>query len=80
MSVRQRVPDPLATPLSLVSLTVTVLGAVLGYIFLILGATLYFDLNGLPLTGTESLIVVGTGVVCLVVGYVGWRGFITFAR
>lgn len=80
MSVRQRVPDPLITPLSLVSLAVTVLGAVLGYIFLVLGVTLYFGLNDLPLTNTQSLIVVGTGVACIAAGYAGWRGFLTFVR
>lgn len=80
MSVRQRVPDPLMGPMGLVSLGITILGAVLGYIFVILGITLYFGLNDLPLTPTQSLTVLGTGVVCLVVAYTGWRGFMTFAR
>lgn len=80
MRVRQSVPEGLLTPISLVSLGVTVAGAVLGYIFLILAFTLYLDLNGLPLSDTQSLIVAGTGLVCLVLAYAGWRGFMAFAH
>lgn len=67
-------------PISLVSLAVTVLGAVLGFIFVMLGITLYLDLNGLPLTTTQSLTVVATGLVSLAVGYGGWKSFMTFAH
>lgn len=68
------------TPISLAALGVTIVGAVLGYIFVMLGFTLYLGLNDIPLTGTESLVVIGTGVVCIVIGYVGWRGFLVFAQ
>ncbi|ESP89405.1 hypothetical protein [Candidatus Halobonum tyrrellensis] len=80
MRVRQSVPEQLLTPISLVSLGVTVTGAVLGYIFLMLAFTLYLGLNGLPLTDTQSLLVAGTGVACLAAGYGGWRAFLAFAK
>lgn len=80
MSVRNRVPDTMRAPLGVVSLGVMILGAVLGYIFTILGITLLFDLNGIGgLTDGESAIVIATGVACLVLAYAGWRGFMGFA-
>lgn len=66
-------------PLGAVSLGVTVIGAVLGYVFVMLGITLYLDLNDIPLTSVESLVVIGTGIACIAVAYGGWRGFLTFA-
>lgn len=80
MRVRQSVPEQFLTPISIVSLGVMVTGAVLGYIFIILAFTLYLGLNDLPLTNSQSLVVAGSGVACLVIGYVGWRGFMTFAH
>lgn len=75
-------------PLSLASLLVCVLGLAFGYVLFLFGWTLYFDMGGFD-TGTasteqlvtkgESLVVVATGVVVLVLGYLGWRGFMRFA-
>lgn len=75
-------------PLSIGSLLVCVLGLAFGYILFVLGWSLYFDMAGFD-TGTatteqlvtkgESLKVVATGVVVLVLGYLGWRGFMRFA-
>ncbi|SHG97812.1 hypothetical protein [Halobaculum gomorrense] len=80
MSVSNRVPEGLKGPLGLASLCVMILGLVLGYIFTMIGVTLFFDLNGLQgLSNSESVVVLVTGLVCIVVGYAGWRGFMGFA-
>ncbi|QZX99656.1 hypothetical protein [Halobaculum rubrum] len=80
MSVTNRVPDAAKGPLGVASLGVMIVGLVLGYIFMMLGVTLYFNLNGIQeISSIESLIVLATGVVCFVAGYAGWRGFMGFA-
>ncbi|WP_277553197.1 hypothetical protein [Halobaculum limi] len=80
MSVRNRVPDPLKGPLGVASLGVMILGLVLGYIFTMVGVTLFFDLNGIQgISESESIVVIGTGIVCIFIGYAGWRGFMGFA-
>ncbi len=80
MSVSNRVPEGLKGPLGIASLCVMILGLVLGYIFTMVGVTLFFDLNGIQgISSTESLIVIVTGLVSIVVGYAGWRGFMGFA-
>lgn len=81
MATRERVPQPLRGPVSLLSLGLGILGVSLGYILTILGITLYFDLNGLDeaITTTESVSVIVAGLAILVVGYFGWRGFMYFA-
>lgn len=64
----------------MVSLAVMILGLVTGYIFTMIGVTLYFDLNGIEgISSGESLIVLATGIGCIVAGYFGWKGFIGFA-
>lgn len=80
MSMKNRVPDPLKGPLGVASLGVMIAGLVVGYIFTMVGITLFFDLNGIEgISSTESLIVVGTGLACIALGYAGWRGFMGFA-
>ena len=80
MATRQRVPAGVRGPLGFVSLGVGILGVVLGYLFTMLGVTLYFDLNPtVSLTNTGSLVVVAVGLGALVLGYLGWRGFMRFA-
>ncbi|WP_284014282.1 hypothetical protein [Halobaculum litoreum] len=80
MSVRTRIPESVKGPLGVVSLAVMILGLVVGYIFTMIGVTLYFGLNGIEGISTgESVLVVATGLVCLVAGYFGWKGFIGFA-
>jgi uncharacterized membrane protein YphA (DoxX/SURF4 family) len=80
MSVSNRVPEGLKGPLGIASLFVMILGLVLGYIFTMVGVTLFFDLNGIQgISSTESLIVIVTGLVSIIVGYAGWRGFMGFA-
>jgi len=80
MSVSNRVPESLKGPLGAASLGVMILGLVVGYILTMLGITLFLDLNGIGgISTVESLTVTGTGVACIVLGYVGWRGFMGFA-
>jgi hypothetical protein len=78
-SVRQRVPERLVGPLGMLSLLLGLVAVVLGYIITVVGLTTYWNLNGLGLSQTESLTIIGTGLACLVVAYVGYRGFMTFA-
>ncbi|WP_435128468.1 hypothetical protein [Halobaculum sp. D14] len=80
MSVQQRVPDSLVGPLGVLSLGVGVIGLVVGYIFVLVGITLYFDMNGLTgVSNTEALTVTASGIAAIVVGYLGGRGFMSFA-
>jgi nicotinamide riboside transporter PnuC len=80
METYQRIPAEVRSPLGFVSLVIGILGIVIGYIFVILGVTLYFDLNPtVSLTNTGSLTVVATGLGALVIGYLGWRGFMKLA-
>lgn len=81
MSVREQVPMSLRGPVGVTSLGLFVLGAAVGYILVLLGITLYFNLNGIgsAFTSTESLIVVAVGLTSLGVGYVGWKGFNYFS-
>lgn len=85
MTLRERVPKPLRSPVGLLSLGVMIVGVAIGYILVWVGITLYFDLNALdttsagPVTNTESLIVLAVGLVAGVIGYFGWRGFMYFS-
>ncbi|WP_254546950.1 hypothetical protein [Halomarina pelagica] len=80
MATRQRIPAETRGALGFASLALGVLGVVVGYIFTMLGVTLYFDLNPtVSLTDAGSLVVVAAGLGALVVGYLGWRGFMRFA-
>jgi len=78
MSVRQRVPDALRGPLGAASLLVGIAGAVLGYIFTMLGVTLVFGLNDKGLTTVQSATVIATGLALVGVAYAGYKGFMTF--
>jgi hypothetical protein len=80
MATRQRVPSEVRGPLGFASLIIGILGVVVGYIFVMLGTTLFFDLNPtVSLTDTGSFVVIAVGVGAVVVGYLGWRGFVRFA-
>lgn len=78
-SVRQRVPESLVGPLGFLSLAVGIVGVVLGYIITMVGITTYWDLNGLGISTTESLTIIGIGLGLFLVAYLGYRGFMTFA-
>jgi hypothetical protein len=82
MALRNSVPKRLRGPIGFASIVVAILGIVVGYIFVMFGITLYFDMNSLEpsaISSTESFVVIGTGLLSLVVGYFGWRGFTYFA-
>lgn len=80
-TIRERVPQSLRGPVSIASMGLGMFGITIGYILTLLGITLYFDLNGLgdAITTTESIVVTVIGLAALVVGYLGWRGFMYFA-
>lgn len=80
-TLRERVPQSLRGPVSIASLGMGMLGITLGYILTVFGVTLYYDLNGFgtDITTTESIVVMVIGLAGLVIGYLGWRGFMYFA-
>ena len=82
MALKNSVPKRLRDPVGFLSIAVAVLGTVVGYIFVMFGVSLYFNLTSLEasaMSSTESLIVLATGLVGFGVGYAGWRGFTYFA-
>lgn len=80
MSVEQRVPAWLVGPAGVASLFVGLVSIVLGYIFTVIGVTLFFGLNGIQgITQSEAVVVIATGVVLVGVAYLGYRGFMRFA-
>jgi hypothetical protein len=58
-----------------------ILGLVVGYIFIMVGLTLYFEMAdpGEALSGGQSLAISSVGLLSVVVGYLGWKGFNYFA-
>ena len=80
MSVEQRIPKSLVGPLGIVSLVVGLAGIVLGYIFTVIGITLFFGLNGLQgVTRVDAVIVIASGIVCVGIAYLGYKGFMRYA-
>lgn len=79
MAANQRLPAAAKGPLGLASLVLGIVGAVVGYVFVVLGITMYFDLNSLTISNTQSIVIVVAGFVCLAVAYAGWRGFMRLA-
>lgn len=81
MTIREQVPKPLRLPVGFASLGVMVAGLAVGYILMMLGITLFFDLNGLgqQITTMEALTVAAMGLVATIAGYGGWKGFNYFS-
>lgn len=80
MTVEQRIPAPLVGPLGAVSLLVGLISIVMGYIFTVIGVTLFFGLNGLSgVTRGDAILVIGTGILLIGVAYAGYKGFMRFA-
>lgn len=79
--LKEQVPKPLRTPVGVLSYAVGLLGVVVGYILVLLGTTLYFDLHGLgeQISDLEALTVLALGVGALLVGYFGVKGFMYFS-
>ncbi|WP_254662859.1 hypothetical protein [Haladaptatus sp. W1] len=64
MALKTSVPKSLRGPIGLLSIIVALLGAVIGYIFLLFGVSLYFQLvpqMNETMTQSESLVVIVTG-------------------
>lgn len=82
MALREQVPKPLRGPVGFASLAVMLAGIVVGYILVTVGLTLYFGLHPIEqgaISNMEGISVTLIGVVALIAGYVGWRGFNYFA-
>ncbi|WP_132057557.1 hypothetical protein [Halorussus amylolyticus] len=81
MALKDTVPKPLRGPIGFGSLGVMILGLVVGYIFTMVGITLYFGMGdpAEALSAFESIVVGLVGVACIVVGYLGWKSFNYFA-
>ena len=81
MALKDTVPKSLRGPIGFGSLGVMILGLVVGYIFTLVGITLYFEMGdpAKVLSAVESLAVSGVGLVCIGIGYLGWKSFNYFA-
>jgi hypothetical protein len=81
MALKDQVPKSLRGPLGFGSLGVMILGLVVGYILTMVGLTLFFEMAtpGKALSAAESLSISGVGILSIVVGYFGWKGFNYFA-
>lgn len=81
MTLRNRLPEPLSRSIGFGSLLVMILGLAVGYILFMVGVSTYFG-HTLPaddLSGIEALVITGIGIVCAVIGYFGWKGFLYFS-
>lgn len=59
---------------------VALVGITVGYVLLMLGTVLYYDLALDEQIGTaDSVIVLASGIVALIVGYLGIKGFMYFS-
>ncbi|WP_313690932.1 hypothetical protein [Halorarum halobium] len=80
MSVEQRIPQRFIGPLGVLSLFVGLASIVMGFIFSVIGLTVFFGLNGLQgATSTDGVIVMVTGIALVGVSYLGYKGFMRFA-
>ena len=79
-TLKEQVPKSVRTPVSLLSFVVGIFSAVVGWILVTLGLTLYWDLHGIePITGTDSLIILGIGLAVATLSYFGLKGFMYFS-
>ena len=81
MALKDHVPQQLRGPIGFGSLGVMILGLVVGYIFTLVGITLYFGMGdpAEALTAVESILISVVGLVCIGIGYLGWKSFTYFA-
>lgn len=81
MALKDSVPKTLRGPVGFGSLGVMILGLVVGYIFTMVGITLYFGMGdpAETLSAFESLLISAVGIGCIAVGWLGWRSFNYFA-
>lgn len=82
MALREQVPKSLRGPVGFASLAVMLVGLTVGYILTTTGIVLYTGLHPIEqgsVSSGEGIAVTVIGVVILVIGYMGWRGFTYFA-
>lgn len=78
MAVSNRIPPELRGPIGVASLGIMIMGFVVGYILTVVGVTVRFNLNGKNLPPNEAYIIIAIGLGCIVLGYLGWKGFLAF--
>ncbi|MFB6221636.1 MAG: hypothetical protein ABEH90_09370 [Halolamina sp.] len=80
MSLREQVPKPLRGPVGFGSLAVMIVFIAVGYVLTTLGITMAAGLSAPQgLSFMESVTVMVIGMVCLIISYLGWKGFNYFA-
>jgi TRAP-type C4-dicarboxylate transport system permease small subunit len=81
VTLKERVPKSLRTPVSLLSILIGLVGLTVGYIFTLSGLAAYYKLLGIPggISSIDSLIIFGAGIFLLGVAYMGFKGFMYFS-
>jgi len=83
VTLKEQIPKPLRSPVSIGSYALGLLGSTLGWILTILGITLYFELYGTQLnqqiSDPESLLVSAVGLLCAGLGMMGLKGYMYFS-
>jgi hypothetical protein len=81
MTLKNRVPKRAALPLGFGSLAVMVIGLIIGYILVMVGITTFFGqtIPSEDLSRVEALTISGVGVASILLGYIGWKGFLYFS-
>ncbi|PSP75705.1 hypothetical protein BRC81_15080 [Halobacteriales archaeon QS_1_68_20] len=79
-TLRDRVPKPLRTPVGILSYLIALVGIAVGYVLVMLGLVLYYDLAlDEHINSTEALTVLAVGIVVSIIGYLGIKGFMYFS-
>lgn len=83
VTLKEQIPKPLRTPVSLGSYVLGLLGSTVGWILTILGITLYFELYGTQLnqqiSDPEAFVVMAVGLLCAGLGMMGLKGYMYFS-
>jgi len=79
-TLKERVPKPIRGPVGVLSYIVGLIGMTIGYILVMLGIILFFDLMlEDAISQTEAVTILVAGAVTAVIGYVGVKGFMYFS-
>ena len=83
VTLKEQVPTPLRTPVSLGSYLLGLVGSAVGWILTILGLTLFFQLYGTQLnqqiSDGEALLVMACGLLAAGLGMMGLKGYMYFS-
>ena len=83
VTLKEQIPTPLRTPVSLGSYLLGLVGSAVGWILTILGLTLFFQLYGTTLneqiSGGEALLVMACGLLAAGLGMMGLKGYMYFS-